>query len=61
MFRFVSPVACMRRTALEDLAIGDIVISEREKLVLWFSAANRDPAVFAEPYEFRLDPYPMGT
>jgi cytochrome P450 len=58
MFRFVSPVACMRRTAVEDLAIGDRSIAAGDRVVLWFSAANRDPEVFVDPHEFRIDRTP---
>lgn len=55
MLRFVTPVACMRRTALEDLRIGDRDVAAGDKVVLWFAAANRDPAVFDEPHAFVLD------
>jgi cytochrome P450 len=58
MFRYVSPVACMRRTALEDLTIGETAIACGDKVVLWFSAANRDPDVFSAPHEFRIDRAP---
>jgi cholest-4-en-3-one 26-monooxygenase len=58
MFRYVSPVAAMRRTATTDLTIGDRAVSAGEKVVLWFSAANHDPAVFDAPHEFRLDRTP---
>jgi cholest-4-en-3-one 26-monooxygenase len=58
MFRFVSPVSCMRRTALEDLVIGEAAVSKGDKVVLWFSAANRDPALFDRPHEFRIDRAP---
>lgn len=58
MFRHVSPVAAMRRTALEDLTIDGRDVAAGDKVVLWFSAANRDPAVFEDPDEFRLDRTP---
>ena len=58
MFRYVSPVACMRRTAREDLAIGGKDISQGDKVVLWFSSANRDPEMFDAPHEFRIDRQP---
>jgi cholest-4-en-3-one 26-monooxygenase len=58
MFRYVSPVACMRRTALVDHAIGGRDVRAGDKVVLWFSAANRDPEVFQAPHEFRLDRAP---
>ncbi|WP_220038497.1 cytochrome P450 [Curtobacterium sp. MCBD17_028] len=58
MFRHVSPVAAMRRTALEDLTIDGRDVAAGDKVVLWFSAANRDPAVFEDPDDFRLDRTP---
>ena len=33
-------------------------VAAGDKVVLWFSAANRDPAVFAASHEFRLDRQP---
>jgi cholest-4-en-3-one 26-monooxygenase len=58
MFRYVTPVAGMRRTASEELVIGDQTIAEGDKVVLWFAAANRDPQVFEAPNEFRIDRAP---
>jgi len=54
MLRWVTPVAAMRRTALEPLTIGDKQIAAGDKVVLWFSAANRDPEVFENPHEFDI-------
>lgn len=58
MLRYVTAVAAMRRTALEDLTIGDKQIAEGDRVVLWFNSANRDPAVFEAPHEFRIDRTP---
>ncbi len=58
MFRYVTPVACMRRTALEDHRIGEREIAAGDKVVLWFAAANRDPEVFDDPHEFVIDRAP---
>ena len=58
MFRYVTPLSAMRRTATRDLVIDGREISEGEKVVLWFAAANRDPDVFDAPHEFRLDRTP---
>lgn len=54
VLRWVTPVAAMRRTALEPLTIGGKRISAGDKVVLWFSAANRDPDVFENPHEFDI-------
>ena len=55
MFRWVSPAAAMRRTATRDVEFGGTHIAAGDKVVLWFSAANRDPEVFDNPHEFQLD------
>ncbi len=54
----MSPVAAMRRTALEPMTIGGKDITAGDKVVLWFSAANRDPEVFDDPHAFRIDRTP---
>ncbi|GAB84898.1 putative cytochrome P450 [Gordonia rubripertincta NBRC 101908] len=54
VLRWVTPVAAMRRTALEPMTIGDKQIAAGDKVVLWFSAANRDPEVFDNPHEFDI-------
>jgi cytochrome P450 len=58
MFRWVSPVAAMRRTALEPLELGGKAVAAGDKVVLWFSAANHDPEMFALPRQFRVDRVP---
>jgi cytochrome P450 len=47
--RMVSPVIYMRRTATKDVEVGGQSIAEGEKVVMYYGAANRDPAVFADP------------
>ena len=58
MLRYVSPVSGLRRTATEDLEIGGKTIRAGDRVMLWFSAANRDPEVFEAPDEFRIDRTP---
>jgi cytochrome P450 len=47
--RMVSPVIYMRRTAARDVEIGGQRIGEGEKVVMFYGAANRDPAMFPDP------------
>ncbi len=47
--RMISPVTYMRRTATRDVEIAGQEIAEGEKVVMYFGAANRDEAVFADP------------
>ncbi len=49
LLRFASPVIYMRRTATRDTRIGDTAIAAGDKVVMYFGAANRDPARFADP------------
>jgi cytochrome P450 len=47
--RMVSPVIYMRRTALHDAEIAGQAIAAGEKVIMYYGAANRDPAVFENP------------
>jgi cytochrome P450 len=49
LLRFVSPVVHMRRTATKDTELGGQLIAAGDKVVLYYGAANRDPAMFADP------------
>jgi cytochrome P450 len=54
LIRMVSPVIYMRRTATCDTAIGGQKIAEGEKVIMYFSAANRDPSMFPDPDELDI-------
>jgi len=58
--RWVSPVNMFRRTAMADTELGGKRITEGDKVVVFYTSANRDEAVFAEPEEFDVgrDPNP---
>ncbi|MFC3323736.1 cytochrome P450 [Mesorhizobium cantuariense] len=43
------------RFALRDVQLGDTTIPAGGLVVIWLSAANRDPAAFAEPDKFLLE------
>ncbi|MCW2717823.1 cytochrome P450 [Pseudonocardia sp.] len=58
MMRWVTPVAFMRRTALERIVLHGRVIEPGQKVVLWFGSANRDEGMFADPDRFVLDRAP---
>jgi hypothetical protein len=50
--RWATPVIHFRRTASKDVEIGGQKIREGEKLVMWYSSANRDERAFKDPYRF---------
>jgi cytochrome P450 len=52
VLRWFSPVHYFRRTATADTVLGGERIAEGEKVVVWLTAANRDPTVFADPHRF---------
>ncbi|MCH2097766.1 MAG: cytochrome P450 [Pseudomonadales bacterium] len=47
--RWQTPLSHMRRTALRDVRVGDRVIGEGDKVVMWYYSGNRQPDVFAHP------------
>ncbi|MEV0341398.1 cytochrome P450 [Nocardia sp. NPDC050713] len=53
--RVISPVYQMARTATRDLTFAGEQIRENDVMVLYYTAANRDPAVFSDPDRF--DPW----
>lgn len=52
--RMVTPVTYMRRTATHDTELGGQKIAEGEKVVMYYPAANRDPAKFPMPNQFDI-------
>ncbi len=53
MLRFDPALHLFERTATADVTIGAVTVREGEKVAALLGAANRDPAVFDEPDEFR--------
>jgi len=52
MLRWGTPVMHFRRTATCDTVIRDQAVAEGDKVVIWYISANRDEAVFDDPYVF---------
>src|SRR6185436_19661707 len=52
MLRWVSPIQNMARTAARDVELRGQHIREGQKVVLLYPSANRDAAVFADPFRF---------
>ena len=49
LLRWTSPVIYMRRTARRDVSLGGRPVAAGDKVVMYFGAANRDPAKFDDP------------
>ncbi len=55
ILRYESPAQGLFRTALRDVEIAGTVIPEGAKVMVHYGSANRDPALFDGPAEFRID------
>lgn len=58
MLRWWTPVMHFRRTATVDTELAGVRIRAGEKVVVWFSSANRDERAFPDPDSFLLDRSP---
>ncbi|NUS09297.1 MAG: cytochrome P450 [Nonomuraea sp.] len=52
--RWVSPVNLFRRTSTADQLLGDQQVRDGDKVVVFYSSANRDPAVFPDAEVFDI-------
>lgn len=52
--RWGSPVQWVTRTATTDYQVGDTVIPEGARTLLFYASGNRDPARFADPDRFDI-------
>ena len=55
MLRYDSPAQLTVRMATEDVQVGGSVIAAGRAVLVSIGGANRDPEVFEQPDEFRID------
>ncbi|WP_417621233.1 cytochrome P450 [Parasphingorhabdus sp.] len=55
MLRLEGSTKATFRLALDDVKVGDTIIPAGKPMVITLAAANRDPAKWEQPAEFRLD------
>lgn len=55
IIRWQTPLAHMRRTALEDTELFGHKIAKGDKIILWYLSANRDESVFDDADALILD------
>lgn len=55
IIRYQTPIAHMRRTAVDDFTIGHKQIRRGDKVVMWYISGNRDDEVIASPNRFIID------
>ncbi len=54
IIRWATPALYFRRTALRDYEMHGKTIKAGDKVLYWFSSANRDEAVFDDPFRVNL-------
>jgi len=58
ILRWTSPVRVLRRTLVQDAELGGKRLRKGESILMLYCSANRDEAVFEDPYAFRVDRSP---
>jgi len=58
LIRYDSPLQLFERTATEPVRIGSVTVEPGQKIAALLGAANRDPAVFADPDRLDLARWP---
>ena len=54
ILRWSSPVVQFARTAVEDFELSGVTIKAGQDVGMWYPSANRDEAVFEDPYRFDI-------
>jgi cytochrome P450 len=52
ILRWATPVMHFRRTATREVELRGETIKRGDKVVTWYTSANRDETMFADPYTF---------
>jgi cytochrome P450 len=55
IIRWQTPLAHMRRTAVEDVELGGQLIRKGDKVVMWYVSGNRDDSIIDSPDAFIID------
>jgi cytochrome P450 len=55
VIRWQTPLAHMRRTALQTVEFRGKTIRKGDKVVMWYVSGNRDEEAIERPYEFIID------
>jgi cholest-4-en-3-one 26-monooxygenase len=58
--RWATPIHAFQRTAIADTQVGGVDVKKGDRVVMFYSSANRDPDVFENPETFDIlrDPNP---
>lgn len=58
ILRWTSPLHHMARRATADVEVRGQLIRAGDSVLIWYPAANRDEAVFVDPYRFDITRHP---
>jgi cholest-4-en-3-one 26-monooxygenase len=58
VLRWVTPITHFNRTATADAEVRGHKIRAGQEVAMFYASANRDEAVFADPFSFRIDRQP---
>ena len=58
MLRYENPLHYFRRTATADTVLGGVEIRAGDKVAMYYTSANRDEDVFADPQRFDITRHP---
>jgi cytochrome P450 len=60
ILRWANPLHYFRRTATTDTVLHDVPVAAGDKVLMYYTSANRDEAVFDDPdrFDVRRDPNP---
>jgi cytochrome P450 len=58
ILRFANPLHYFRRTATADTELRGVPIAAGDKVAMWYTSANRDEDVFADPQRFDVRRHP---
>jgi len=53
--RWQTPLAYMRRTALQDVEVGGKTIKQGDKVAMWYISGNRDEEVIDRPNDYWIE------
>jgi cytochrome P450 len=55
IIRYQTPLAHMRRTALQDTTVGSKTLRKGDKVIMWYISGNRDDEMIENPDSFVVD------
>jgi len=58
VLRWANPLHYFRRTTLVDTELRGVEIKAGDKVAMWYTSANRDEDVFADPHRFDIHRHP---